>query len=302
MLFNLKNVFSKQKSIYLNQMILPKIDEPIQIEPLYLNCHYAKHLQDTIHDFPHIHTFFEMHLPVNQKMIYEIDGEQVTIEEGQLLIIPPNVEHHLLHFHPELIKFGFAIAFFASQENEFTTTIKQIFSSDKYLIVPYTEDVQHCLIQIMDECDQVSPYTPYLIRDYIVKLLINAALFLDCEKILSFFPEKNVGDQRVIRIKQFIRDNINKPIDSTNVANYMHMSNKQCSRIFQKSEKISISKFIASVKINEALMLLKNSDKLIKEIGVMLGFNSEKSFSAFFKKHTQRSPSDFRKKEQYRMK
>ncbi|MCW3162598.1 helix-turn-helix domain-containing protein [Chryseobacterium oryctis] len=56
----------------------------------------------------------------------------------------------------------------------------------------------------------------------------------------------------------------------------------------------SASQIIALVVLNEAKVLLNSSNKTISEISSTLGFSDQYSFSHFFKKHVDESPSQYR--------
>lgn len=56
----------------------------------------------------------------------------------------------------------------------------------------------------------------------------------------------------------------------------------------------SASQMIALIVMNEAKVLLNSSNKPVSEISSMLGFSDQYSFSHFFKKHFEVSPSQYR--------
>lgn len=57
----------------------------------------------------------------------------------------------------------------------------------------------------------------------------------------------------------------------------------------------SISTWISEKTMTEAKSLLQNSNMAVKEIAYMLGFVESTHFSNYFKKHTEKSPADYRK-------
>lgn len=56
----------------------------------------------------------------------------------------------------------------------------------------------------------------------------------------------------------------------------------------------SASQIIAAIVVNEAKVLLNSSKKPVSEISSMLGFSDQYSFSHFFKKHLEISPTQYR--------
>ena len=284
-----------QKIRYLNQISLPDLSIPLQIDFLYINCIPQNGLTDTIHHFFHEHTYFEFHFPTNCAVRYSFGTESVNVRSDQFIVIQPNVEHTLEEIDPDLIKFGFGVTFSSPNPNAYTVALKNALSRHEYSVGAQNEKMQQCFDRILSECESPSFFTPYAIRDLIAQILLEIAMILDKNFMAIYKDTDSANDHRVAMAKKFINDNMNKPLDTATVANYLHISIKQLNRIFQKSEGVSVSKFISSAKQSEAIKMLSTTDLFIKEIAFQLGFDNEKSFGSFFKKLCQLSPSDFRK-------
>ena len=280
---------------YLNQISLPAIEDPLQMDFLYINCIPQNGLTDTIHHFPHEHTYFEFHFPTNRDVCYSFESGTETVRSDQFIVIQPNVEHTLVDIDPALVKFGFGIMFNSPSPSPCTVELKAALSRSAYSIGTQSEKMKNCFESIIKECADPNFFSPYAIRDLIIKLILEIGMTLDKGFTKLYKDTDPSNDHRIAMVKQFVTDNMNKPLDTSTVANYLHISIKQLSRIFYKSEKISVSKYISSVKLNEAIKLLSTTDLLVKEIAFLLGFDNEKSFGAFFKKSSQLSPSEFRK-------
>lgn len=80
-------------------------------------------------------------------------------------------------------------------------------------------------------------------------------------------------------------------------ADLLNKSPKTLSNLFLQYRYKSPSLIIQERIISEAKRLFFYTDKTSKEIAFELGFEDASHFSRFFKKHTQLSPSDFRKQE-----
>lgn len=77
-------------------------------------------------------------------------------------------------------------------------------------------------------------------------------------------------------------------------ANLLNKSPKTLSNIFSKISNKSPLQIIHERKLTEAKRLLKYSDKSIKETAYELGFSDIQTFSRFFKKAENTTPSDFK--------
>lgn len=77
-------------------------------------------------------------------------------------------------------------------------------------------------------------------------------------------------------------------------ANLMNKSPKTITNVFSKVARLSPLGYIQKRIMQEARFLLINSELEISQVGYKLGFNDIQSFSRFFKRHEQMSPSSFR--------
>lgn len=97
------------------------------------------------------------------------------------------------------------------------------------------------------------------------------------------------------KIKQFIDDNMSRPLDITMIADYVHMSRNYVSSYFKKNTGMVLNEYILKVKMDQALHLLNNSTLKINQIALEVGFTDPKYFCKVFKKYTGITASDFRK-------
>ena len=77
----------------------------------------------------------------------------------------------------------------------------------------------------------------------------------------------------------------------------MYIMTWDLNRTFTAKTDATAKDYIQSIIITEAKRLLYFTDLINKEIAYELGFNEPANFSAFFKTHTQLSPSNFKKNE-----
>lgn len=79
------------------------------------------------------------------------------------------------------------------------------------------------------------------------------------------------------------------------VASKIGYSESHLSYCINKSANMNFATLLAMLRIEEARVMLKNSDKSILEIAIECGFGSERSFYRQFKSITGFSPKDYRK-------
>jgi AraC family transcriptional regulator, arabinose operon regulatory protein len=99
----------------------------------------------------------------------------------------------------------------------------------------------------------------------------------------------------VARALSYMSSNINRNMSLEEIAQASGVSMFHFSRMFQKSMQHSPMSFFFQQKMTLAQTLLKNTELLIKEIAVFLGYDDPFYFSARFRKFTGHSPREYRR-------
>ena len=103
-------------------------------------------------------------------------------------------------------------------------------------------------------------------------------------------------NERIRKAFNFIKENYKKEVSLEKVAKEIHMTVPSFCRYFKSQTNKTFIQFLIEYRINNALKLLTQSDKDIKNISYECGFNNYSHFNRSFKKINLISPSDYRKK------
>ena len=103
------------------------------------------------------------------------------------------------------------------------------------------------------------------------------------------------ADNILHQVVQYVRENTNKNITVTDVADHVGFTRQSLSRKFKKELGTEISVFIRKCKLEDAKDLLAFSDKSISEISNYLYFSSQSHFQKAFKDHFGITPQTYRK-------
>ena len=95
--------------------------------------------------------------------------------------------------------------------------------------------------------------------------------------------------------KQYIEDNIETALCVADVASYCYLSTKQLTRLFNKFEGISPGDYIIKNRVKRIEKLLANHSLSLKQISLIMNFENEYYFNAFFKRHSGMPPGEYRK-------
>lgn len=106
---------------------------------------------------------------------------------------------------------------------------------------------------------------------------------------------KNSSKEYLIsKALNIIADNSNTLLNTSDIADILHVSREHFSRIFKKQLGISPYKYIISRKVDQAKTKLSHSTDSIKEIAFQLGFANAPHFTLIFKKSTGVNPKNYR--------
>ena len=110
--------------------------------------------------------------------------------------------------------------------------------------------------------------------------------------------QRGSGHQIVENAKQYVDDNYAKQdLSLACAAQHVAVSTGYLSALFKKETGVNFVKYITDVRMQEAMNLLRTTDKKTYEIADETGFASAHYFSISFKKYTGLSPSEFRTSE-----
>ena len=117
---------------------------------------------------------------------------------------------------------------------------------------------------------------------YINEIIISVIVDMDTGNI----PEK---------VKQFIQAHLEENITRSMLAEHVFLNEDYLSRLFHKSEGISLSQYIISEKIKKAQEWLRDPASSVTEVSMNIGIYNFPYFSQLFKKQTGLSPSEYKK-------
>ncbi|MDR3245210.1 MAG: AraC family transcriptional regulator [Prevotellaceae bacterium] len=116
------------------------------------------------------------------------------------------------------------------------------------------------------------------------KFLMNATL------------KQEIVDKRIIRVVQYIRDNIEQELPINELSAICSLTNDHFIRIFKKELKYTPIQYINQKKIERAQMMLLVEGKQVKEISYQLSFENVSYFNRLFKNYTGMTPNEYREK------
>jgi AraC-like DNA-binding protein len=104
----------------------------------------------------------------------------------------------------------------------------------------------------------------------------------------SFLRTEN---RRLDKVYEYVFENFNNPIGSSDVAEIIGMNKSAFSRFFKKAHRKSFTRYLNEIRIGYACKLLLENKESITSIAYLCGFNNVSNFNRQFKIIKGRTPS-----------
>lgn len=274
--------YTPERAKLLTKLNIPEYELHISTKILWFDAMASSDIgNDHPCTFAHSHSFYELIFPLSGQIHYQCGEKSIILNATTALLIPPSASHSLSAHSEDAVKISIAFSF--------GDNMQQLCDVTK---IPITDSILDNANYILKHIENNNFLQPAILGGRIIEILS------DCfESIGLSLPETEtkMTDSRVLVAKEFADNNVNRNITCEDVAKECCLSSKQLSRIFKSSIGISLFEYITSSKVKYAKHVLLKSDKSVKEISFMLGFESESSFVSFFKRHTGIAPGTFRK-------
>lgn len=256
------------------------------------NAHPA-HIDNQLHK----HSFFEVCYVVGGSAVYLDDDREFRLKSGDLFCSRPNVLHRIYEGRSlYLLWVSFEIDESESAP-ESVESARRLEQTERFLVrdaerLPAVLAWQSILEQA-GEMHGIEEIMKPLASGFVAALIgsFRNAPFTSNKYAVG-------GDPRRIlqQAKTFILDNLSMPLRLGDVADYLHVSERQLSRLFHDYDEQSFIRFVQSERIRKASDQLKRTDKTIKEIASDCGFDSVHYFTRVFTGMAGIPPGHYRAK------
>jgi len=280
-------------SIFLNQHLLN-----VKVEDASINIHYWGAKKEHMSNHMHQHSFYEVCFILNGEGKYIENNHIRDIKKGALILCPPYTKHQILSDTGlDIIFIGFDLI---HTSNELVQELFDVVSEREINIIYEKQNsaVTHLWISLLKLA--IKENTLYLVNN-----IDGVAFTLFCSILKEFKTTSSQNEYQsvrtssadlVYRAKLYIIDNLSEPFTLDEVADYLHISERHLSRLFQQELGQTFSGFIRKERVRKAGILLSESDIPIKDISLQTGFRSIHYFSNVFSKEMDMPPGQFREK------
>lgn len=126
---------------------------------------------------------------------------------------------------------------------------------------------------------------------------IKEAILTFANKVVQCLSEAmtNSSKSLVFKAMEYIRNNYgSEDLSLDTTASHIAVSSGYLSALFKKESGINFSDYLTKIRMEKAMELLRTTDLKTYQIAYNIGFSNPHYFSISFKKHTGKTPSEFK--------
>lgn len=250
---------------------------------------------------PHIHEFIEVVYILDGKGTHMLDNRQYTVERGDMLFMNYGCVHA---FHVEKSLSYINILFspktivenIINPANAFSMLSLSIFhelcNDSAFGKITFSgserREIETIIFSMLNEYKERNRDWQETLNSYLHILLVK--MLRKNEKGL----EQTVLNDMWKALAEYIDANISSRLTLSTLAQKCFYNPSYFSRVFKEKFGVSMSEYLARLRLEKAIDLLQNTSLTIDEICEQVGFVDKSSFYHAFSRYLSASPMDFR--------
>ena len=227
--------------------------------------------------------FYHLTIVLKGKLTYIVDGQEITVEENDALLLVPSTDRERLYY-PDFADF-IIFNFHPPKENPLSSNVffkNSVNQPIKTLLNTYPYKFY--------QKNEITHYQGHEYRHYEIseKTKVNAILhnIFNCIFIDLFDSLKySTKNTHVINTLKYKNDNITAPLSLDSVCKEVHLSKEYTARVFKREMGITVTQYINQQKLDIAKNLLISNEFDLQSIAEKVGYQNYNYFSRIFKKH-----------------
>ncbi|MHA6483339.1 helix-turn-helix transcriptional regulator [Paenibacillus sp. strain BS8-2] len=272
---------------------------------VFRNAH-ARGLQPVMILGLHWHEHFELIYMTKGKANFHIDSVSYSVNEGDLLIVPPGGMHVGYQDGDEATEY-IAVVFNPTLllpreiDRSFELYLRPYLANEVQFPVYFAADdaawrgIHHSLSAVITEFEEKQPAFEITTKANLTLMMVQLTR-------AHPLPEKEVRpykqDRQLQRFKplfQYIEEHYHEKLTIEMAASFLNLNPNHFCHIFKRTTGQTFIEYVNYMRMNEAQRLLKQTDSTITEISDRVGFGNVNYFTKIFKAFNGITPTHYRK-------
>ena len=257
--------------------------------------------------FMHYHEFFEITHVMNGKYRCYINDTFLELEKGDVCILAPHVYHcPITHMEEDVVcnvlvrSSTFEKSFFHIMKHNpilltfFSRSLNESIGGG-YLKFSNEDDkeVEYILLTMLNEFRNRGLYYAPIVNKLMSALFV-LLLRNHSNTLVTGFSDHLNFSQKITSVLQHIRENV-QSLTLPELAKKFSYSERQVSRLLVKYTGKSFTTILQDTRMQQACMLLKESNRTINEIIFQCGYKNQNHFYTIFKRYYGKTPAQYRR-------
>jgi len=299
-------VFSPMEKEFYKKKEIGNVSIPLIVKDLYFYIH--ENIECVMHNrfaanILHGHEFVEMMYVINGEITHEIDGKEIKMNAGDIIIMNKYVKHKVsVAYEKDLaVNFIFLPEFF-NEVLKFSSGCKNKLILD--FLVNILQDDKRAQYMIFETKGNVA--VENLLEILMLPFIEKGTFIEEAQMLMALIFKYLVDDYNLMSDKhsneimgELILSYINNNYKSASLEDLARQLNKPFSTLSRNIKELTGCKFNELVKrkrFQQAAILLVETDMSVMEIMNSVGYENSSYFYNEFKERYGLSPKDYRKK------
>lgn len=263
-------------------------------------------------EVPHSHSYFQICYVDKGEIEHWSDNEPIQLSCGDVFIVPPNFIHKIVF--PNSNAYIYSLAFSAdmfspgfvySNAHHFLTMLR-LDSTDRQRLAtkmrisldgqqrPIVKHLFEALIKL-SSCDHLPEFSAAQGIVSSMIYIIAQAYFSDKQNNINY-AKMIARNEAITKCIEYIDKHFTEPLILSDLAKQFAFSETSFSLLFPVYTGVTLKRYIARKRINNAIILISNTNMSINSIARLVGYEEFSTFYRNFMNQTGKSPSSYQTK------
>lgn len=282
--------------IYLNNTLLAPTSVN-QKEPFYVGCY------NITKQSLHLHNSIEIIYVLEGSLEYQLSFYKNTLKKGDMVIINPTEVHSFYSISENasenlVMMIEIDTNFYGLNEYLFyqrpfyyrdlaskAAAVAKLYMADIYQL--YIQDKNESQKELLNKMNELTDF---------IKINFQSHFYVLSSNSICSFKGQDLHLKRLGSIRYYLKMHFEEKITLEDIAAFLRINKYYLSHLISEGFQASFPELLNHTRSDRAMVLLLGTDYTLEYICSKTGFSSYNCFVSYFKKYTDLSPKEFRKK------